>query len=180
MNLLRPPPASGGKVVYFLCLLFILCVACITATHYMRSSSHDVFRFGCGETLREGLGSGCEPKDIILLGDELASDPIMSSIEENEKIGKLLKDDEKLGNLWGSLLQFSMMFKLASMMRSKPDEQMIRASLADLATKKQDCNELMDMSRNLEKSSLSVQQKDTIKKYLTKMVNMGKCIGYCK
>ena len=179
MNLLRPPPASGGKVVYFLCLLFILCVACITATHYMRSSSHDVFRFGCGETLREGLGSGCEPKDIILLGDELASDPIMSSIEENKKIGELLKDDNELGNLWRTLLQFSMMFKAASMMRSKPDEQMIRGTLAEMATKKEDCNKLMD-SRNLEKSSLSVQQKDTIKKYLTKMVNMGKCIGFCK
>jgi hypothetical protein len=180
MNLLRPSPASGGKVVYFLCLLFILCVACITATHYMRSSSHDVFRFGCGETLREGLGSGCEPKDIILLGDELASDPIMSSIEENEKIGKLLKDDEELRELWGALMQFSMMFKAASMMRSKPDEQMIRATLADMATNKADCKKLIEMSSKLEKSSLSVQQKDTIKKYLTKMVNMGKCIGFCK
>ncbi len=180
MKLLRPPPASGGKVVYFLCLLFILCVACITATHYMRSSSHDVFRFGCGETLREGLGSGCEPKDIILLGDELAADPIMSSIEENKKIGELLKDDKDLRELWSTLMQFSMMFKAASMMRSKPDEQMIRASMAEMATKKNDCNQVIEMSRNLEKSSLSVVQKDTIKKYLTKIINMGKCIGFCK
>ena len=180
MNRLRPPPASGGKVVYFLCLLFILCVACITATHYMRSSSHDVFRFGCGETLREGLGSGCEPKDIILLGDELAADPIMSSIEENKKIGELLKDDEELGNLWSSLLQLSMMFKAASMMRSKPDEQMIRAAVADMATQKIECAKIMEVTGKLEKSSLSVEQKDTIKKYATKMVNMGKCIGCCK
>lgn len=181
MNLLRPPPASGGKVVYFLCLLFILCVACITATHYMRSSSHDVFRFGCGETLREGLGSGCEPKDIILLGDELASDPIMSSIEENEKIGKLLKDDEELRDLWAVLMQFSMMFKAASMMRSKPDEQMIRGTLAEMATKKIECAKIIELTGGkLEKSSLSVQQKDTIKKYATKIVNMGKCIGACK
>jgi hypothetical protein len=183
MNLLRPPPASGGKVVYFLCLLFILCVACITATHYMRSSSHDVFRFGCGETLREGLGSGCEPKDIILLGDELASDPIMSSIEENKKIGELLKDDKdkELRDLWAVLMQFSMMIKAASMMRSKPDEQIIRGTLAEMATKtKIECAKIIELTGTLEKSSLSVQQKDTIKKYATKMVNMGKCIGACK
>jgi hypothetical protein len=77
-------------------------------------------------------------------------------------------------------MQFSMMLKAASMMRSKPDEQMIRATLADLATEKIDCAKLIERTGKLEKSSLSVQQKDTIKKYATKMVNMGKCIGSCK
>jgi hypothetical protein len=77
-------------------------------------------------------------------------------------------------------MQFSMMFKAASMMRSKPDEQVIRATLADMATKKIECAKIIELTGKLEKSSLSVQQKDTIKKYATKIVNMGKCIGACK
>jgi hypothetical protein len=180
MNLLRPPPARGGKVVYFLCLLFILCVACITATHYMRSSSHDVFRFGCGETLREGL-EGCEPKDIILLGDEMATDPIMSGIEENKTILTRLKNDDAI-MLTSAILELSMLFKGASTMRSKPDEQMIRHMMAEFARKKNiDCDMMIQLSSTIDNTTaLSVAQKDTLKKYMTKMINMGKCIGACK
>ena len=150
----------------------------------MRSSSHDVFRFGCGETLREGL-EGCEPKDIILLGDEMATDPIMSGIEENKTILTRLAGDKTgsaAGPLTSAILELSMIFRGASTMRSKPDEQMIRHMMAEFARKKDiECDRMIQVSGDIDNTTaLSVAQKDTLKKYMTKMINMGKCIGACK
>ena len=52
----------GFGPVQGFCLLFILCVFCVSATHFIRNESHGVFRFNTGTgTLREteaGTGNG--------------------------------------------------------------------------------------------------------------------------
>jgi hypothetical protein len=74
----------------------------------------------------------------------------------------------------------AVMFKAAATLRSKPDEQYIRKVMADGAAKKDyDCTMGGIISR-LESSKLSVAQKDAIKKYATKMTNIGQCLGWCK
>ena len=63
---------------------------------------------------------------------------------------------------------------------AKPDEQAIRKIMAEGAAKKNyDCTMGGLLSR-LESSALSVPQKDAIKKYATKMTNIGQCLGWCK
>ena len=154
-------------------LLFLLCVFCVSAVHFMRNDSHRVFRFG--GPLREGaVGGGCEPKDIISLGDEISTNPIISGMEESLKINEILGKDLVMFNT------NAIMFKAAATMRSKPDEQYIRKVMADGAAKKDyDCTMGGIISR-LESSKLSVAQKDAIKKYATKMTNIGQCLGWCK
>ena len=63
--------SSSPPVITFASTLFLLCVFCVTVVHYMHSDARDAFRFGGGDVLREGaVGGGCEPKDIISLGDD--------------------------------------------------------------------------------------------------------------
>lgn len=170
-----------GPVQVF-CLLFILCVFCVSATHVMRNESHDVFRFN---TMREGaVGGGCEPKDIIALGDRLSSDSIISGIEQNKKISEAINKstDNKVKSTWGDFQRFSISAKGAATMRSKPDEQMIRKIMAQGAAEKSiDCAAFTELSKSIETvAGLSAEQKTAIKKYTTEMVNMGQCLGWCK
>ena len=162
------------------CLLFLLCVFCVSAVHFMRNDSHRAFRFG--GPLREGAigGGGCEPKDIISLGDELSTNPIISGLEETKKIVAIMGKDPALNKAWNAFSLNATMFKAAATMRSKPDEQTIRKVMADGAAKKDyDCT-MGGIITLLESSELSVVQKDAIKKYATKMTNIGQCLGWCK
>lgn len=174
-----------GPVQVF-CLLFILCVFCVSATHVMRNESHGVFRFN---TVREGavgVRGGCEPKDIIALGDRLSSDSIISGFEQNQKITEAIykskSTDEKVNDAWGRFLEFVMMVKGAATMRSKPDEQALRKVMAEGAAKKNiDCAAFSNLSKSIETvAGLSAEQKNAIKKYATEIVNMGQCLGWCK
>jgi hypothetical protein len=175
-----------GPVQVF-CLLFILCVFCVTATHIMRNDSHDVFRFnaGGGTALREGAtGGGCEPKDIVALGDRLSSDSFISGIEQTKEISNAINKstDAKIKSAWENFQQFAVMAKGAATMRSKPDEQMIRKVMAEGAAKKNiDCAAFSELTKGIETvAGLSADQKNAIKKYTTEMVNMGQCLGWCK
>ena len=154
------------------CLLFLLCVFCVSAVHFMRTDSHRAFRFAA---VREGaVGGGCEPKDIISLGDEISTNPIISGLEESKKINGIMGKDMDMFNT------NAILFKAAATLRSKPDEQAIRKIMAEGAAKKNyDCTMGGLLSR-LESSALSVPQKDAIKKYATKMTNIGQCLGWCK
>jgi len=172
-----------GPVQVF-CLLFILCVFCVSATHVMRNESHDVFRFNA---VSEGaVGGRCEPKDIIAFGDRLSSDSIISGFEQNKKIteaiNKSKSTDDKVKNAWSNFQEFVMMAKGAATMRSKPDEQALRSVMAEGAARKNiDCAEFSDLSKSIESvAGLSAEQKTAIKKYATEMVNMGQCLGWCK
>lgn len=173
-----------GPVQVF-CLLFILCVFCVSATHVMRNESHGVFRFNT--VVREGavgVRGGCEPKDIIALGDRLSSDSIISGIEQNKKISEAINKstDDKVKSAWGGFQQFVMMAKGAATMRSKPDEQALRKVMAEGAAKKNiDCAAFSNLSKSIETvAGLSAEQKNAIKKYATEIVNMGQCLGWCK
>ena len=175
-----------GPVQVF-CLLFILCVFCVSATHVMRNESHGVFRFNT--VVREGavgVRGGCEPKDIIALGDRLSSDSIISGFEQNKKIteaiNKSKSTDDKVHGAWNRFQAFVMMAKGAATMRSKPDEQALRKVMAEGAAKKDiDCAAFSNLSKSIETvAGLSAEQKNAIKKYATEMVNMGQCLGWCK
>jgi hypothetical protein len=174
----------GFGPVQLFCLLFILCVFCVSTTHFIRNKTHGAFRFNAG-TVREGaIGGGkCEPKDIISLGDALSTDPIISGIETRKKMSEIIhktKDDE-LKTAWGAFEQFVMSAKAAATMRSKPDEQHIRAIMAKGAADKNiDCGMFESLKKKIETTSLSADQKNTIKKYATEMANMGQCLGWCK
>ena len=173
----------GFGPVQAFCLLFILCVFCVSATHFIRNESHGVFRFNTG-TLREGAvgGGGCEPKDIIALGDALSTDPIISGIKENKQITEAInKSTLAAQNSWSSFQKFAMMAKGAATMRSKPDEQLIRQIMAQgAASKEVECALFDVLGKEIEPTSLSVEQKNRIKKYATEMANMGQCLGWCK
>lgn len=146
----------------------------------MRSDAHDAFRFGGGDVMREGaVGGGCEPKDIISLGDDLASDPLISSIVPDNDINVLGKDP-KFKDAFTAFLMNSLLFKYAATMRSKPDEQNIRKIMSEGATKKEtDCT-MKNLIGTIEATSVSANTKNTIKKYATRMTNMGQCLGWCK
>ncbi len=186
----------NGRIgpVQIFCLFFILCVFCVSATHFIRNESHSAFGFSAG-TIREGAVNkgGCEPKDIIALGDRLSSDSIISGIEENKKLTEAIDKmyvDRNVGNAkpppvyknWDTFQQFVIMAKGAAAMRSKPDEQMIRKIIAEKAVKKEiDCVAFQLLSTEIETvAGVSAEQKNAIKRYTNEMVNMGHCLGWCK
>lgn len=174
----------GFGPVQLFCLLFILCVFCVSVTHFIQNKSHGAFRFNAG-TVREGAtGRGkCEPEDIIALGDALSTDPIMSGIEENKKMNEIImkSPSNPLKDAWSNFQSFVIMPKAAATMRSKPDEQQIRRVIAEGAAKKNiDCGMFETLKKQIETTSLSAAQKNKIKKYSTEMANMGQCLGWCK
>ena len=172
--------SSSPPVITFASTLFLLCVFCVAVVHYMRSDAHDAFRFGGGDVLREGaVGGGCEPKDIISLGDDLASDPLISSMQPNKEISVLDKDP-KFKDAFGAFWSYSLIFKYAATMRSKPDEQNLRKIMSEGAAKKEtDCT-MKDLIGTIEATGASADTKNTIKKYATRMTNIGQCLGWCK
>jgi hypothetical protein len=144
-----------NSAVMFVAAVFAVALICVTAVHYIRSSSHEAFRFGGGETLVEGASNGCEPKDIIALGDELSNDPLISALKSDAK------SLEKYPELQKSMQQFGMftiMTKIASTMRSKPDEQMIRKTFSELASKKDmDCK-MNDLLKRIDSGPYSADE----------------------
>jgi hypothetical protein len=166
-----------NSAVSFVAAVFAVALICVTAVHYIRSSSHEAFRFGGGETLIEGASNGCEPKDIIALGDELSQDPVIS--EMNKKSPSL----EKYPELKKAMEQFQMfviMTKFASTTRSKPDEHMIRKTFSDMASKKEmDCT-MNNFLKHIDSGPYSADEKKVYKKYATRFEELGHCIGACK
>lgn len=166
-----------NSTVSFVAAVFAVALICVTAVHYIRNSSHGVFRFGGGDTIVEGASKGCEPKDVVSLGDELSQDPMISSLKKKspslEKYPELQKSMQQFN-------MFTMMFKIASTMRSKPDEQLLRAMFSDMASKKDmDCT-MNNMLKHIDSGPMSSDEKNAIKKYTTRFEEMGHCIGACK
>ena len=171
-----------NQSVLFVAAVFTVFVICVSAVHYIRASSHEVFRFGGGETLIEGASNGCEPKDIIALGDELSKNTLISSIKTNEGQGLNVKLD-KFPELKKSMEAFFMntiLFKFSSTMRSKPDEQAIRHVFSDLATKKETDCKMNNLLKHIDSGPYSADDKLQIKKYATRFDEIGKCLGICR
>jgi hypothetical protein len=171
-----------NQSVLFVAAVFTVFVICVSAVHYIRASSHEVFRFGGGETLIEGASNGCEPKDVIALGDELSKNTLISSIKTNEGQGLNVKLD-KFPELKKSMEAFFMntiLFKVSSTMRSKPDEQAIRHVFSDLATKKETDCKMNNLLKHIDSGPYSADDKLQIKKYATRFEEIGKCLGICR
>lgn len=171
-----------NQTVLFIAAVVTVFVICVTAVHYIRASSHEVFRFGGGETLIEGATNGCEPKDIIELGDELSKNTLISSMKPKEG-GGLNVDLKKYPELKKSMNEFfmnTMLFKFASTMRSKPDEQTIRQSFSDMATKKDTDCKMNNLLKHIDSGPYSADDKLQIKKYATRFEEIGKCLGICR
>jgi hypothetical protein len=166
-----------NSAVMFVTAVFVVAIICVTAAHYIRSESHYAFRFGGGETLIEGASNGCEPKDIIALGDELSSDTLISALNANpknlDKYPELKKSMEQFN-------MFTMLIKMSSTMRSKPDEQMIRKTFSDMASKKElDCK-MNNLLKHIDSGPHSADEKSVYKKYATRFEEIGNCLGVCK
>jgi hypothetical protein len=175
--------SSSPPVITFASTLFLLCVFCVTVVHYMRSDAHDAFRFGGGDVLREGaIGGGCEPKDIISLGDDLSSEPLISSMDEKsleKELGPMSKDP-KFKDSFQDFWMNALIFKYAATMRSKPDEQILRKIMSEGAAKKNTDCAMKNLMEKIESTSASANTKNMIKKYATRMTNIGQCLGWCK
>jgi hypothetical protein len=92
----------------------------------------------------------------------------------------VLSKDPEFKDAFTAFLMNSLLFKLAATMRSKPDEQYIRAIISEGATKKEtDCT-MKNLIGTIESTGASANTKNTIKKYATRMTNMGQCLGWCK
>lgn len=171
-----------NQLILFVAALVAVSVICVTAVHYIRSSSHEAFRFGGGETLIEGATNGCEPKDIIELGDELSKNTLISSMKQDK--GKGLNTDlEKYPELKKSMNEFMMntiLFKFATTMRSKPDEQKIRQAFSEMATKKETDCKMNNLLKHIDSGPYSADDKLQIKKYATRFEEIGKCLGICR
>ena len=166
-----------NSAVSFIALAFAVSLICITAVYYIRSSSHEAFRFGGGETLIEGASNGCEPKDVIALGDSLAQEPVISSLKSNTPSLEKYPELEKSMKGFNA---FAMLARLASTMRSKPDEHLIRKMFSEMASKKElDCK-MNNLLKHIDAGPHSAADKKIIKSYATRFEEMGRCIGACK
>lgn len=171
-----------NQTVLFIAAVVTVFVICVTAFHYIRASSHEVFRFGGGETLIEGATNGCEPKDIIELGDELSKNTLISSMQtkEGQGLNVDLKDLPALKKAMEAFFMNTLLFKFASTMRSKPDEQKIRQVFSDMATKKETDCKMNNLLKHIDAGPYSADDKLEVKKYATRFEEIGKCLGICR
>ena len=166
-----------NSAVSFVALAFAVSIICVTAVHYIRGSSHQAFRFGGGETLIEGASNGCEPKDIIALGDSLSVEPVISTMNRKEPS---LESYPELQKSMHDFKTFVMLAKASSAMRSKPDEHVIRKMFSELASKKElDCK-MNNFMQHIDKGPYSAEEKRVFKTYATRFEEIGHCIGACK
>jgi len=171
-----------NQTILFVAAIFTVCVICVTSVYYIRNQSHEVFRFGGGETLIEGATNGCEPKDIIKLADELSQDPLISDMKPAEGKGLNISLDKypELKKSMDQFFMFSLLTKFTSTMRSKPDEQKIRQQFSDMASKKETDCKMNNLMKHINSGPYSADDAATIKKYATRFEEIGNCLGICK
>jgi hypothetical protein len=173
---------QNNQIITFVAAAFAVFLICVTAVYYIRTGSHEVFRFGGGDTLIEGATNGCEPKDIIALADDLSQEPLISQMAPAEGKG-MATSLEKYPELKKSMEQFfmfSMLTKFTATTRSKPDEQIIRQQFADMATKKETDCKMNNLLKHINSGPYSADDATVIKKYATRFEEIGKCLGICK
>lgn len=171
-----------NQLILFVAAIFTVFTVCVTAVHYIRNQSHQMFRFGGGETLIEGATNGCEPKDIIALADELSQDTLISNMKPAEGKGLNVSLDKypELKKSMEQFFTFAFLTKFTSTMRSKPDEQKIRQQFSDMATKKETDCKMNNLMKHINSGPYSADDAATIKKYATRFEEIGNCLGICK
>lgn len=168
--------------ITFVAAAFAVFLICVTAVYYIRTGSHEVFRFGGGDTLVEGATNGCEPKDIIALADDLSQEPLISQMapKEGSGLNVSLKKYPELKKSMEQFFMFSMLTKFSATTRSKPDEQIIRQQFADMATKKETDCKMNNLLKHINSGPYSADDAKVIKKYANRFEEIGKCLGVCK
>ena len=171
-----------NQIITFVAAAFAVFLICVTAVYYIRTGSHEVFRFGGGDTLIEGATNGCEPKDIIALADDLSQEPLISQMAgpKGKGLDTPLEKYPELKESMKQFFMFAMLTKFTATTRSKPDEQIIRQQFADMATKKETDCKMNNLLKHINSGPYSADDATIIKKYATRFEEIGKCLGICK
>ena len=135
----------------------------------------------------------CEVADIIRLGYELASDPIMSQTEQNKfhaVFSSRSKDtaDKKLANLINRFMGDVMLLRFTVMFNTKPNETELKKTLDKMIKDKDTskCYSLDDMKQvkgllvgTAEQKTLTVAQSEAIRCYMQRFNSVRACMGIC-
>ena len=135
----------------------------------------------------------CAVADIIKLGYELASDPLMSQSEQS-KIHNVFaerskdKGSENLSNRLSAFLQDVMMLRFAVMFNTSPNEPELKKVLDEMV-KKNDINSCYtedDMKQikglmvgSAEQKTLTTAQSEAIRCYMQRFNSIRACLGIC-
>ena len=173
---------QNNQIITFVAAAFAVFLICVTAVYYIRTGSHEVFRFGGGDTLIEGATNGCEPKDIVALADDLSQEPLISQMAgpKGKGLDTSLEKYPELKKSMEQFMKFVMLTKFTATTRSKPDEQIIRQQFADMATKKETDCKMNNLLKHINSGPYSADDATVIKKYATRFEEIGKCLGICK
>ena len=138
----------------------------------------------------------CGVADIIRLGYELASDPIMSQTEQTKfhsVFESRSKDanDKNSGKLAGLINRFMgdvMMLRFTVMFNTKPNEAELKKTLDKMIKEKDTskCYSLDDMKQvkgllvgTAEQKTLTVAQSEAIRCYMQRFNSVRACMGIC-
>jgi hypothetical protein len=135
----------------------------------------------------------CEVADIIRLGYELASDPIMSQTEQTKfhaVFSSRSKDtaDKKLANLINRFMGDVMLLRFTVMFNTKPNEAELKKTLDKMIKEKdpKSCYSEDDMKQvkgllvgTAEQKTLTVAQSEAIRCYMQRFNSVRACMGIC-
>ena len=140
----------------------------------------------------------CEVADIIRLGYELASDPIMSQTEQNKfhaVFESRSKDDpdaynrEMLKSIINRFMGDVMMLRFTVMFNTKPNEAELKKTLDKMISEKDatKCYSFHDMKQvkgllvgTAEQKTLTVAQSEAIRCYMQRFNSVRACMGICE
>jgi len=139
----------------------------------------------------------CDVPEIIKLGYELSSDPMMSQVEQ-DKIHAVFsarsqekgneKGNEKLSNLLNRFLGDVMMLRFSVMFNTTPNEPELKKTLDELVKKKDSstCYSAEDMKLvkgllvgTAEQKTLTVAQSEAMRCYMQRFNSVRSCLGIC-
>jgi hypothetical protein len=131
--------------------------------------------------------------DIIQLGYELASDPLMSQSEQ-DKIYNVFaarskdKGSEKLSERLSAFLKDVMMLRFAVMFNTSPNEPELKKTLDEMVKEKDvnSCYTEDDMKQvkglmvgSAEQKTLTTAQSEAIRCYMQRFNSIRACLGIC-
>ena len=135
----------------------------------------------------------CAVADIIKLGYELASDPLMSQSEQ-DKIYNVFaarskdKGSEKLSERLSAFLKDVMMLRFAVMFNTSPNEPELKKTLDEMVKEKDvnSCYTEDDMKQvkglmvgSAEQKTLTAAQSEAVRCYMQRFNSIRACLGIC-
>lgn len=135
----------------------------------------------------------CEVADIIKLGYELASDPLMSQSEQ-DKIHNVFaarskdKGSEKLSERLSAFLKDVTLLRFAVMFNTAPNEPELKKTLDEMVKSKdvKSCYTEDDMKQvkgltvgSAEQKTLTTAQSEAVRCYMQRFNSIRACLGIC-